>query len=121
MQLLYALRKFKLPFELCFLISMSLRFIPQIMDEIHENFRAQQARGFVLQKLRVKDKIKALSQICDTLIVRWIQGVRDMALAIDLRGFRLYPKRTYVYERSLGKKDWAILAVTSILFLFCLQ
>ncbi len=115
-QILYALRKFKFPFELCFLISMSLRFIPQIMDEISENLRAQQARGLVLQKLALRDKLRGLSQICDTLILRWIQGVRDMALAIDLRGFRLHPTRTFVYEHKLERRDWIVLSASCILF-----
>lgn len=117
-QILYALRKFRLPFELCFLISMSLRFIPQIMDEIRENFRAQKARGFTLKQLSLKDKLLAASQICDTLILRWIQGVRDMALAIDLRGFRLYPKRTYIEEHFLQKKDWVVLGTSFSLLIF---
>ena len=44
MDLLYSLRKLKFPYELCFLISMSLRFLPQIMDEIKENFRGKWSR-----------------------------------------------------------------------------
>ena len=119
-QILYALRKFKLPFELCFLISMSLRFIPQIMDEISENLRAQQARGLVLRKLPLRDKLRALSQICDTLILRWIQGVREMALAIDLRGFRLYPHRTFVYEHALERRDWIVLGLSLMGFIVVL-
>lgn len=115
-ELLYALRKFKLPYELCFLISMSLRFLPQIMDEIRENFRAQKARGFLLKKFSLRDKIAAAAQICDTLIIRWIQGVRDMALAIDLRGFRLYPNRTFVVEKTLQKRDGLVLGFSLILF-----
>ncbi len=113
-QILYALRKFRLPFELCFLISMSLRFIPQIMDEIRENFRAQKARGFTLKQLSLKDKLLATSQICDTLILRWIQGVRDMALAIDLRGFRLHPTRTYIEEHFFQKRDQVVLGISFI-------
>jgi len=112
--LLYALRKFKLPYELCFLISMSLRFVPQVMDEIRENFRAQKARGFVLRKLPFKDKIAAAFQVCDTLIIRWIQGVRDMALAIDLRGFRLYPTRTFVNEKQFQPKDYIVLGFSAL-------
>jgi len=122
MDLLYSLRKLKLPYELCFLISMSLRFLPQIMDEIRENFRAQKARGFVLNKFSLKDKIAAVAQIADTLIIRWIQGVRDMALAIDLRGFRLYPSRTFVHERTLEVRDWVVLGISCFTFvlLICL-
>lgn len=114
--LLYALRKFKLPYELCFLISMSLRFVPQVMDEIRENFRAQKARGFALSQLPFRDKIGAVFQVCDTLIIRWIQGVRDMALAIDLRGFRIYPTRTFVNEKRLQLRDFAVLILSALLF-----
>lgn len=114
--ILFGLRRFKLPYELCFIVSMSIRFLPQIMDEIRENFRAQRARGFLLKECPLKDKLKAGARILDTLFVRWIQGARDMALAIDLRAFRALPHRTFVHERRAGKAD-ALTLLASLIIL----
>lgn len=112
--ILFGLRKFRLPYEVCFIISMSMRFLPQIMDEIRENFRAQQARGFVLKDCSFRDKMAASARILDTLFVRWIQGARDMALAIDLRGFRAAPQRTFVHERHFHFRDTAVIAASLV-------
>lgn len=115
--ILFGLRKFRFPYEICFIISMSLRFLPQIMDEIRANFRAQAARGFVLKNCSLRDKLSASARILETLFVRWIQGARDMALAIDLRAFRALPRRTFVHERAFQRFDAGAMACGALLCL----
>jgi len=115
MDLLFALRKFRIPYEFCFLIGLSLRFIPQILDQIQANIQAQKARGFSFSNFSFFDKWLAFSRMFKSVFITLIQSTRDNALAIDLRAFRIHKERTFVKDPPLVLRDKYLIILLSVL------
>jgi len=107
--MLFGLRKLWLPYEFCFIVTMAIRFLPQIMDDVKTVLDAQRARGLALRRFGPRDKLRTSQRLLQTVLITTLQRSRDTALAIDIRGFRAYPTRTFARERVLRASDLACL------------
>lgn len=84
----HPLKKFKVPVhEIAMMMSISLRFIPTLMDETDKIIKAQSSRGSTFMTGKVKDRIKALLPIIIPLFVSAFQRAEDMAIAMEVRGY----------------------------------
>ena len=87
--LLNPLKKVKLPVhELALMMSISLRFIPTLMDETDKIMKAQMARGSDLSAGPLKDRIKAIVPLLVPLFVSAFKRAEDLATAMEVRGYR---------------------------------
>lgn len=87
--LLNPLKKVKLPVhELALMMSISLRFIPTLMDETDKIMKAQMARGSDLSAGSLKDRLKAVVPLLVPLFVSAFKRAEDLATAMEVRGYR---------------------------------
>ena len=87
--LLNPLKKVKLPVhELALMMSISLRFIPTLMDETDKIMKAQMARGSDLSAGSLKDRVKAIVPLLVPLFVSAFKRAEDLATAMEVRGYR---------------------------------
>ncbi len=87
--LLNPLKKVKLPVhELALMMSISLRFIPTLMDETDKIMKAQMARGSDLSAGPLKDRLKAIVPLLVPLFVSAFKRAEDLATAMEVRGYR---------------------------------
>ncbi|MFF5996282.1 energy-coupling factor transporter transmembrane component T [Lysinibacillus sp. KU-BSD001] len=87
--LLNPLKKIKLPVhELALMMSISLRFIPTLMDETDKIMKAQMARGSDLSAGPLKDRLKAIVPLLVPLFVSAFKRAEDLATAMEVRGYR---------------------------------
>ena len=87
--LLNPLKKVKLPVhELALMMSISLRFIPTLMDETDKIMKAQMARGSDLSAGPLKDRVKAIVPLLVPLFVSAFKRAEDLATAMEVRGYR---------------------------------
>ena len=87
--LLNPLKKVKLPVhELALMMSISLRFIPTLMDETDKIMKAQMARGSDLSAGPLKDRIKAIVPLLVPLFISAFKRAEDLATAMEVRGYR---------------------------------
>ena len=87
--LLGPLKKIKMPVhELALMMSISLRFIPTLMDETDRIMKAQMARGSDLSAGSLKDRLKAVVPLLVPLFVSAFKRAEDLATAMEVRGYR---------------------------------
>jgi energy-coupling factor transport system permease protein len=116
-RLIEALRRLGLPYELCFVSSISLRILPIIIEEIGLLQMARKARGFEARRLPPAKKLGAALCILESVFLNSLHAAKDTALAVDLKAFRSRPERTFTDERQMNTLDWIVFAVSAAAFL----
>ncbi|WP_026684513.1 energy-coupling factor transporter transmembrane component T family protein [Heyndrickxia coagulans] len=87
--LLAPLRKVKFPVhELALMMSISLRFIPTLMDETEKIMKAQMARGVDFSGGSIKDRVKAIIPLLIPLFVSSFKRAEELATAMEARGYQ---------------------------------
>lgn len=87
--LLGPFKRIKLPVhELALMMSISLRFIPTLMDETGKILKAQMARGSDIGSGPIKERIKAVVPLLIPLFVSAFKRAEDLATAMEVRGYR---------------------------------
>ncbi|RLQ91730.1 energy-coupling factor transporter transmembrane component T family protein [Falsibacillus albus] len=87
--LLNPFKKIKLPVhELALMMSISLRFIPTLMDETDKIMKAQTARGVDFTSGPIKDRVKAVIPLLIPLFVSSFKRAEELATAMEARGYR---------------------------------
>jgi energy-coupling factor transport system permease protein len=113
--LLNPFKRFKLPVhELALMMSISLRFIPTLMDETDKILKAQMARGSDISSGTVKERIKAVVPLLIPLFVSAFKRAEDLAVAMEVRGYRGGEGRTRYRQLKWDWRDTTIIVVLVI-------
>ncbi len=111
--LLGPFKKVKLPVhELALMMSISLRFIPTLMDETGKIMKAQMARGSDIGSGPFKERIKAVVPLLIPLFVSAFKRAEDLATAMEVRGYRGGEGRT-----RYRQLNWRLLDSLSLVVL----
>jgi energy-coupling factor transport system permease protein len=121
--LLHPLKKWKLPVqELALMMSISLRFIPTLMEETDKIMKAQTARGVDFSSGPIKERVKAIVPLLVPLFVSSFKRAEELAIAMEARGYRGGEGRTKYRQLSWQLRDTllmvALLVLTVLLLLF---
>lgn len=114
--LLKPLMKLKFPVhELALMMSISLRFIPTLMDETDKIMKAQMARGVDFSGGPIKDRIKAIIPLLIPLFISSFKRAEELAIAMEARGYRGGEGRT-----KYRLLDWKTADTIALIFLLCI-
>lgn len=109
-ELLGPLKKVKFPVhELALMMSISLRFIPTLMQETDKIMKAQSARGVDFTGGPVKDRVKAIIPLLIPLFISSFKRAEELAIAMEARGYRGGEGRTKYRQLSWGARDTSML------------
>jgi energy-coupling factor transport system permease protein len=86
-------------------ISLSLRFIPTLLEEAQRIMRAQKSRGVDYNRGVISKKIKSITTLVIPLLVSCFSRSEELALAMDARGYDPYAPRTRYQILKFGLKD----------------
>lgn len=87
--LLHPLNKVKFPVhELALMMSISLRFIPTLMQETDKISKAQASRGVDFRTGPIKERIKAIIPLLVPLFVSAFKRAEELAMAMEARGYQ---------------------------------
>ena len=87
--LLGPLKRFKVPVhEIGLMLSMSLRFVPTLMDDTIRIMNAQKARGVDFGEGNVIQKVKAMIPILIPLFATSLKRADSLAIAMEARGYQ---------------------------------
>lgn len=104
--MLHPLKKIKFPVhELALMMSISLRFIPTLMQETDKISKAQASRGVDFRTGPIKDRIKAVIPLLVPLFVSAFKRAEELAMAMEARGYQGGENRTRLRELKTGKRD----------------
>ncbi|QED45975.1 energy-coupling factor transporter transmembrane component T family protein [Cytobacillus dafuensis] len=122
--LLHPLNKVKFPVhELALMMSISLRFIPTLMQETDKIMKAQTARGVDFTSGPIKERVKAIIPLLIPLFVSSFKRAEELATAMEARGYRGGEGRTKYRQLSWRFNDtiMLLLLVLLTLLLFLLR
>ena len=114
--LLNPFKRLKLPVhELALMMSISLRFIPTLMDETDKILKAQLARGSDLTSGTIKERIRAVVPLLVPLFVSAFKRAEDLAIAMEVRGYRGGEGRTRYRQLNWHWRDTLVIIIFFLL------
>lgn len=100
------LKKIKVPVhEVALMLSISLRFIPTLIEETNKIAKAQMARGVDFTEGRLKERIQSVVALLVPLFVNSFKRAEDLAIAMESRGYRGGVGRTKYRQLQWGYRD----------------
>ena len=115
-RLLSPLKLFKVNVSsLSMMMTIALRFIPTLIEEIDIIMSAQKARGADLETGSLTQRAKALVPVFIPLIVNSFRRAYELAFAMECRCYTGDNKRTRMKEMKLSLRDFLSLAVVLLL------
>src|SRR5690606_21691645 len=99
--------------ELALIMSITLKFIPNIIEETDKIRMAQRARCADFDSGNIFKKAKALLPVITPLFVSSLRRAEELAYAMDSRCYRGSKGRTKMKELKFGLKDFAALALAA--------
>ncbi len=110
--LLAPLRRLKLPVDDFALMSLlALRFIPTLLEEVEQLTKAQTARGADFAHGTLSERFRSLTMLFVPLMQGILRRASELATALEARGYEVEGQQTRLYEKALGKIDYAVLGV----------
>jgi len=100
--------------EIAMLISIALRFIPDLIDETQRIMKAQESRGVDMKEGTLKEKIMAILSLIVPLFVSAFQRAEDLANAMEARGYMPGEPRTRYKVLKMKAGDWVLIAGSSV-------
>jgi energy-coupling factor transport system permease protein len=114
--LLSSFKKVGLPVhEFALMISISLRFIPTLMEETEKIMKAQTARGTEFSSGPLKERVRAIISLLIPLFISAFKRAEDLALAMEARGYRGGEGRTRLRLLAWKAKDTMLMVLLVVL------
>jgi energy-coupling factor transport system permease protein len=114
--------QWKIPYEIAFMVSVAIRFLPVFRDEMKNVITAVQLRGVELSKVPWGQKIGLYRSLFFPVAYRAVLKAQQLSIAMEARGFRAYPRRTYLRRLHLSFTDYTLMLffpVLTILLISC--
>jgi len=102
--------------DFALIISISLRYIPTILDEANKIMLAQASRGADFSEGKLKDKIKQVISLLVPMFIIAFKRSEDLADAMESRNFVPGKLRSRIHELKFGRYD--IVMVIFVLLAF---
>lgn len=87
-EIIKAMRKLKIPYELAVMATLAIRFIPMLSQEMKDSINAISLKGVRLDKIPLGKKIRVYTYLLMPVISQTIVKAREISMAMDNRGFR---------------------------------
>lgn len=113
--LMSPLKKIKFPVhDVAIIMSIALRFVPSLMEEIDKIMMAQKARGAAFDSGGLIKRAKSFLPILIPLFVSAFRRADELALALDARCYNATKNRTKMKVLKLGYRDFVASFITMI-------
>lgn len=113
---LLALKGWKIPYEISFLVASVINFFSIFSNQFRIIIEELSLRGIDLKRIPILKRPRAYISLVFPVVARTIANARFRAISLELRAFRLYRNRTYLYENKLRWFDYVIQSSTLIGF-----
>ncbi|MBE9008074.1 energy-coupling factor transporter transmembrane protein EcfT [Fortiea sp. LEGE XX443] len=108
------LRRFKIPVtEITLTLTLSLRFIPLVLEEVQNLIRSVMTRAINWKKLGLKGAVKVWMIVAERLLENLLLRADQMANAMMVRGFTS-PSEHKVQWHELRLKRWDWFAIATL-------
>jgi energy-coupling factor transport system permease protein len=111
--LLQPLRHLKVPItEIILTLTLSLRFIPLVLEEIQNLARSVRTRAINWQKLGIRKSLQVWLMVAERLLENLLLRAEQIAIAMDVRGFTSPSEHQVLWHQlKLLWCDWLALTI----------
>lgn len=110
-----AMRKIHIPYLICFIFTMTLRFIPTLMGDYEQINQAQMSRGIELQKVGLIKQVQNLVVTTLPMLALSIMRVETISRVVECRGLMVTSGRQKTfYKNPVLKPVDRILILTTL-------
>ena len=117
------LKKVHIPVhEIAMMMSIALRFIPILTEELDKIMKAQMSRGVDFESGNILERGKKLSPVLVPLFIAAIRRASDLAMAMDARCYNGGEGKTRLHPLVYKKQDYAaygIMLLYVAIMIFC--
>lgn len=116
-----ALNKLGINYKISYSVSLSLRYLPEIISDYTHILHSQMCRGVDISKdEKLGARIKNVAFVLTPLIISSLDKIDIISNAMILRGFGRMKKRTWYNSQKLKINDVLMLCFVSMLFLIAI-
>ncbi|HPE68579.1 MAG TPA: energy-coupling factor transporter transmembrane protein EcfT [Thermotogota bacterium] len=91
--------------ETAMILSLAIRFVPVITAEAQHLVDAQRSRGAAFDSGRLLQRLKAFLPVLVPLLLGTFQRAEELALAMDVRGYRGVEGRVKFFQPKAQRRD----------------
>ncbi|KUG03419.1 hypothetical protein ASZ90_019207 [hydrocarbon metagenome] len=102
--------------NIAMMVSLALRFVPALVDEMNSISEAQLARCANFNPHRLSGKIRAISYLAAPLSINIFRRCDELVDAMEARGYQ-QGSRTYLRELALDHTDYCIIGTNIVLLI----
>ena len=103
-----------LPYQLAFMVSTGLRFVPQFSASFQDSLVAIQLRGVDFKRMKWRVRLRIYTWLLMPTIAMGVSRAKKMAVTMELRGFGAHDRRSSYAPLRMGKGDWLALAGVAV-------
>lgn len=104
-------------YEIAIMVSIALRFIPTLLDEMERIKKAQTSRGIDFENGKYKDKLRGLTSLIIPLFISCFDKADELTNAMVARGYSEDMPRSQYKRLSVNKRD----VVAIMVMIVCLS
>ncbi len=112
--------RLKLPYPVAFALATALRLVPTFAGAGATIVQAQVSRGLDLESKNIFSRLAGFIPLAVPMFITAIRYTNLLAMALESRGFSPVTARTAYYASVMGKRDWGILLLLTIILAVCL-
>ena len=113
--LIQAMVQLKLPYEIAYMVSIGVRFLPQLTEQFRDSLTALQLRGVVMEELKLQKRLSLYTYLLLPAIVSGMQQAKELSMSMEMRAFRAMSTRTSYFRLNLTVRDVFLLLGVLIL------
>lgn len=118
LEVVYGLIAVGLPYEIAYMVLLSLKFLPLFKEEFTDSIIAVQLAGANFNRVPLMRKLSLYTYILMPSVIKALKSARYISLSMECRGFRAYQTRTSYCKLQMSKADYlTILAVSAAVFM----
>lgn len=102
----YGLIAMKLPYEIAFMVLLSIKFLPIFKEEFSDSITAVRLSGAELDRIPLKQKLSLYAYILTPVVAKALHRARYISLSMECRGFRSKTSRTSYLKLRMSKADY---------------
>ena len=114
-EVVQGLIQMKIPYDIAFMVSVAIRFLPLLRNEIKDTFTAIQLRGIEIKKIPLKKRIRLYLYVFNPVVAGAIRKAHQLSVAMEMRAFRAYKGRTSLLHLKFCAADYFIM-ISMLLF-----
>jgi energy-coupling factor transport system permease protein len=110
----------RIPYEIAFMVYISIHFLPMLSQEMSDSVTAIQLRGVDFKRIPFSKRMKIYTYLFLPVIASTIVKAREISASMELRGFRAGKRRTALERVKMKVVDYLVCCVFVFVMVGCL-